>query len=479
MFSAVSLPLWVVLLLVGLALWSVLDHLLVPSVRWMLRKRANKAIDELNTRLSLKIQPFKLTKRKVLTEKILYDPEVLSAIDSYAETENMPRDVAMQKAKRYAKDIVPAFSAYTYFKIGAKLAKWVSTSLYRIRLGYMDSERLSKVDSNASVVFVMNHRSNMDYILVTYLVATNSALSYAVGEWAKVWPIRGLIKSMGAYFVRRNSNNPLYRRVLAKYVDMSTKAGVVQGVFPEGGLTKDGKLQKPKLGLLSYIVADFNSQGERDVVFVPVGINYDRVPEDRIQTSSLTNKDDKVLRKRFTTNFLSRYFLNSLWLRLRGRWFRYGYACVSFGSPISLTEYLKHKEIDFRNLETSKKFQEIDILSQHLMEAVGKVVPALPVSLICLALLRAGNGTFTSFEIKGKTFDLIEEIRRNGAHVHIPREDQEYAVEVGLRMLTLRKLVIKEDDLYHINPKETVLLNYYANSIKHLIEDHVIASASS
>ena len=37
------------------------------------------------------------------------------------------------------------------------------------------------------MIFVINHRSNMDYVLVTYVAATSSALSYAVGEWAKVW----------------------------------------------------------------------------------------------------------------------------------------------------------------------------------------------------------------------------------------------------------------------------------------------------
>ncbi len=49
---------------------------------------------------------------------------------------------------------------------------------------------LAQVDPDATVVFVMNHRSNMDYgALVTYLAADRSALSYAVREWARVWPL--------------------------------------------------------------------------------------------------------------------------------------------------------------------------------------------------------------------------------------------------------------------------------------------------
>jgi glycerol-3-phosphate O-acyltransferase len=60
-------------------------------------------------------------------------------------------------------------------------------------------------------------------------------------------------------------------------------------------------------------------------------------------------------------------------------------------------------------------------------------------------------------------------LRARGAHVHIPRHDQEYAVEVGLRMLLMRHLVLLEDSVYRANPKEQALLRYYANAIAHLL----------
>jgi glycerol-3-phosphate O-acyltransferase len=64
----------------------------------------------------------------------------------------------------------------------------------------------------------MNHGSNMDYVLVTYLASQRSVLSCVVGEWARVWPLSWVIRAMGAFFIRRKSRNPLYRRVLARYV---------------------------------------------------------------------------------------------------------------------------------------------------------------------------------------------------------------------------------------------------------------------
>lgn len=60
---------------------------------------------------------------------------------------------------------------------------------------------------------------------------------------------------MGAYFVRRNSGDDLYRRVLERYIAMATEAGVPQAVFPEGGLSRDGRLREPRLGVLDYTSA--------------------------------------------------------------------------------------------------------------------------------------------------------------------------------------------------------------------------------
>jgi len=475
MGTEISLPVWALAALIALASVALLDRLLIPSVRWALRHRANRAIDELNTRLKLHIQPFKLTKRQVVTDRLLYDPEVLTAIEHYASENGVPREVAMHKAERYAREIVPSFSAYTYFHVGTKLARRVSQALYRVRLGYTNDDALKAVSPDSSVVFVINHRSNMDYVLVTYVAATSSALSYAVGEWAQVWGLRGLIRSMGAYFIRRDSRDALYRKILARYVDMATKAGVVQAIFPEGGLSRDGALRPPKFGLLSYIVSGFDPYGARDVVFIPVGLNYDRVLEDRVLTSAASAQPGDVPRFRFKSSVLGRFIAKNIWLALRGHWHRYGYACVSFGQPISLRDHLAERRIDFRALSASDRQDEIGRFGAKLMSAVGDVVPALPVSLIAFALLDAGY-PLTPFELKGRVFTLINTLERSGAYVHIPRHDRDYAIEVGLRMLALRHLVTQKDGSFAIS--DPALLSYYANAIAHLFA-HTSADVTS
>ncbi len=467
--SSVAIPLWLAILLGALAAIALIDRLFAPAFRWWLRRRVNRAIDELNQRLKLRIPPFKLARRRQLIEQLMFDPGVLKAVEDEAKARDEPKTVALARARRYAKEIVPAFSAYTYFRVGASLARRISTSLYRVRVGAFDEQALYNVPPDAAVVFVINHRSNMDYVLVTYLVSESSALSYAVGEWARVWALQSLIRAMGGYFVRRDSSNPLYRRVLSSYVQMATASGVAQAVFPEGGLTRDGSLRPPKLGLLSYMVSGFDPNGARDIVFVPVGINYDRVLEDRILVAAATTPKGERPRFGFNPVVLTAFLAKSLWLRLRGAWHRYGYACVSFGAPLSLRAYMAARSIDFRALPEARRFAEIERLGQKLMEAVGRVVPALPVSLVATAMLAGGERGLTSFELKGAVFELMRRLQAQGAHVHIPRQDQEYAVEVGLRMLTLRHLVAEADGVYRVNPKETALLAFYANAIAHLL----------
>jgi glycerol-3-phosphate O-acyltransferase len=338
MTQTIELPLWVIVIASILAAIAIADRLLSPAVRWFFRRRVNQAIDELNTRLQLKIRPFGTTRREVLIDRVINDPQVLDAVAEHSRDTGEPIQVAMARAARYAREIVPMFNAYAYFRIGTRLARWIATALYRVRLGYTNTEALSRVEPNSSVVFVMNHRSNMDYVLVTYLASSSTALSYAVGEWARLPVLQTLIRFMGAYFIRRNARNTLYRRILATYVRMATEAGVTQAVFPEGGLSRDGRLRPPRIGLISYIVSA-HDHVPHDTVFIPVGLNYDRVLEDRSLVFEADHQAAPVSTWEKSTRTLAFLFRN-LRLRLAGKWHRFGYASVSFGNPVSVDQFL-------------------------------------------------------------------------------------------------------------------------------------------
>jgi glycerol-3-phosphate O-acyltransferase len=470
MGEPVSVPLWLFLPIAAFALWSLIDRLLIPSGRWLLRRRLNRLIDSVNRRLDVEIKPFQLTKRQVLIDRLVYDPQVVAAANEYARANNLPREVAMTEVYRYVREIVPAFNAYVYFRVGYSIARAIARFLYRVRLGFADERTLGGVPPGTAVVFVMNHRSNMDYVLVAFLAAERTALSYAVGEWARIWPLQQLIRAMGAYFVRRNSNNPLYRRVLERYVHMATEAGVAQAMYPEGGLSRDGRLREPRLGLFDYMLKSFDPGGAHDIVFVPVALNYDRVLEDRTLLRSL----DKEAPRRgawFAARTALRFWLGQLGLMLRGRWFRFGYACVNFGPQISARDWLaanaREARGDLRRLDKDKRFEIVGRLAHDVMGEIARLVPVLPVSLIATVLIEAA-APIDELELKVRAGELMAHLEGKGAKLYLPRDDRDYAIHVGLRMLVLRHLVEEKAGLFTAVAVERPLLAYYANAVAHL-----------
>ncbi len=468
MSASITLPLWLAVVVGGLAAWALLDRLLMPSMRWWIKSRANRVLDEVGRRLKIGIRPFQQIKRQTLIDRLIFDEKVQQAAQAFADARNMPREVALDQVQRYAREIVPAFNAYVYFRIGYWLGKTLSRSLYRVRIGYTDDAGLNAIPEHATVVFVMNHRSNMDYIIASYLAAERAALSYAVGEWAQVWGLQQLIRAMGAYFVRRNSKDELYRRVLERYIAMATEAGVTQAVYPEGGLTRDGRMREPKFGVLDYMLRGFHTHGERDLVFVPLGLNYDRVLEDRTQLLSGDASAPKSSSLRSAGRTLA--FLGSQFgLILRSRWHRLGYACVNFGTPVSVRAWAAARSVDFDHLPREQRQAEVAALGRHLMDQVGQLIPVLPVPLVATVLLQQGERAIGELELKSAVAALVADLEARNARLYLPRGDWDYAISAGLRMLTQRHLVDAQDGLYRTRAEEVPLLRYYANSIAHLL----------
>jgi glycerol-3-phosphate O-acyltransferase len=441
MLSTIAVPVWLLVLILGFAVVSFATNFLFPSVRWFFRRRAEKALSRLNARLDRKIDLFKLAQRSDMVARLAYDQKVVEAAMAHAAEMGVPGEVAFEEARRYAREIVPGFSATVYFGFGTRAAKWLSRLLFRVRVGKVD-QALQQLDPKATVIFVMNHRSNVDYVLVTWLVADRSAISYAVGEWARVWPLSALIRSMGAYFIRRGSRNALYRKVLARYVQMATEEGTTQAIFPEGGLSLDGRVGPAKLGLLSYIVEGWEP-GDRDVVFVPVGLAYDRVLEDRVLVEAA-----KAGTRRFRNRpvRVAIHAVGFLWARFRGRTKGFGTAAAGFGAPVSLRDHLAAGG-------------SVESLGERLMAEIAGVVPVLPVPLVAKAL---GDGAASRDELLARVEALVDRLNAVGAVLKLPPQGLAVTLEEGLTPLVKRGLVT--ESLQPVAGNQA-LLAFYAASV--------------
>lgn len=466
MAKNIVIPLWLAVLLGALLAWAFADRILLPVLRKFFASREERFLERVKERFHILIPAFKVARRRTLIERLVSDPQVLAAVDKYCRDHGTATEAVLKRVRIYAEEIVPEFHAFAYYYLGSLAGLLLARLLYRFRRSYADEAELTKIPPGSSLVFLMNHRSNMDYVLLGYLTQTWAPPSFAVGEWAGFWPLRPLVKSLGAYFVRRGSRSTLYRRVLAAYVQMAVEGGQVQAVFLEGKLSRDGSLQEPKVGILDYILRRFDPAGQRDVVFVPVGVNYDRVLEDRsLVLDQLPGAEKKrgFAAAAVTLRFIGRNLL----LMIRGGWHRLGYAVLHFGLPISLRDTVRSRGIDFRTLVPEVRAFRVGELARELLESVGRAIPVLPVSLVSTVFIQNPGRIYSGLELRAEAEGLIGRLREAGAHVYLPRQSVDYAVEVGLRSLVLRHLVRRDGESYRAESGETILLRYYANSISH------------
>jgi glycerol-3-phosphate O-acyltransferase len=430
-----------------------------------LSRPALRTIHEFRARLAR----YKLQERRIARAELADDPAIAAAVQAHMAEHGMSEETVRRLVSRYLDEIVPNFNVLSYYKVGYNLAKILVNLLYKTSVDYQDEAALERIPKRDVVVYLMNHRSNADYVVVAYVLARGVHVSYAVGEWARAWPLEYVFKSFGAYFIRRKFREPLYHTVLERYVQLITRNGVTQGIFPEGGLTRDGKLRPPKLGLLDYICRTvLDSAFDRDIWFVPVALNYDRVLEDRTLIRELVDVEDRPSRLSQLTTVLS-YLASNTGRLLTGRLKRYGRVAVNFGTPLSLRAWLGSAPTDVLKLPKEQRLAEFERLGREMMMRIGAIIPVTPVPLAAAALLSFEQNVVTKDALLERMDQLRDRLKDvNGKVVRGGTRIAEIW-DRAWRMLKMRRLVVADGSTLVVLPKGRPLLEYYANSIAHLV----------
>jgi glycerol-3-phosphate O-acyltransferase len=328
-----GLPPW--LLALGMALLLAITGMwLLLATRTMLRARLRRWAKRVLLEFRARTDRYKLVARERIREALLRDVRVQAAIREHAAAHGLAEGQVRILVNQYVDEIVPFFNVLSYYKLGYNLSRLLINLLYKASIEFRDQSALDRIPRRDVVVYLMNHRSNADYVVVAYVLARVVSISYAVGEWARVWPLEFVFKSFGSYFIRRQFREPLYHQVLERYVQLVTRNGVTQGIFPEGGLSRDGALRPVKIGLLDYILRTLDDPDfDRDIWLVPVGINYDRVLEDRslIRERIVGGRRPSRLSQ---LSGVASYLGWNLVRLLTGQLRRYGRVAVAFGRPI-------------------------------------------------------------------------------------------------------------------------------------------------
>lgn len=434
--------------------------------RHRFERRARRSVRAVRREHPSRIDRFKLTAKADIRQALFEDEEVTAAVIAHMRETGAGEAATWGKVHEYVEEIVPSFNLLSYYRLGYATARVLVPLLYKVSVGYEAREALDAIPRDSVVLYLMNHRSNADYVVVAYVLSGRVAISYAVGEWARIWPLETVFKSFGSYFVRRRFREALYHKILERYVHIITQNGVTQGIFLEGGLSRDGRFREPKLGLLDYLIRikrdpDFS----RPLYLIPVAINYDRVLEDRSLLREIQAPEERPSRGQQVRDVASYVFKVSTRFLLR-RAKRYGRACVNFGAPLSVDAWLAGNP-GVLDLPREERLSRLKGLADRVMASIAAVMPVTAVCLASTALLRHPETWISRSRWEEILGDLRSVLRKAGAHVIGEERDVSEILDRALVMLTLRRLVTAEGDGFLIDRSQDLVLRYYANAIAH------------
>ena len=470
--GSVNLPFWLFILLLLLAGLGLFHYFLSPWFKRIYYKRTLRTSHILDDKLSHGLSPQAANRRSLWIDKLLSDPEVAAAIDEEIKTGKHDPEQVHKLANQYANELVPSFNVLLYFRLGFWLARGFLRFLYWVKVGYTSERKYDRLDPNSCIVIVSNHRSNFDPFFLIYLASRKAAISYSAGEWARGFPFQQLLQAIGFYIIRRDSGSALYRKILERYVNLAVSNCIPQGLFIEGGLSRDGKMQPLKLGMLNYVIKALDQNGDqskcKDIVFIPAALNYDKIPEDK---TLLAHQEEGFREKSRFYSILSfgKFLLQLLPHVLPHQHKPFGYACVNYGDPISLKQWQQEQGIDLTQCDPAQRKQAIGKLGDELARDIEQHLPILPVSLLSAICLENLDQPISELDIKAKGYELFIQLRKQGRYMLIPKRDEDYALEQALYTLTKRNMITEIDaGLYQPDSRHKAMFEYYRNSLGEL-----------
>ncbi|RAW01673.1 1-acyl-sn-glycerol-3-phosphate acyltransferase [Pseudochryseolinea flava] len=225
------------------------------------------------------------------------------------ETQVKADELLLRIVSRYANEIAGNFKPTSYrftreivkfwfgrLLNGARVKKF--GAIFRNRYTLRDKihivgkvKHLRKLASQGTVIMVPTHFSNLDSILIGWVIHSLGLPAFIYGAGLNLFNIKifaYFMNSLGAYKVDRRKKNVPYLETLKLYSTLAIQKGAHSLFFPGGTRSRSGMIEKQlKLGLLnSTIEAQRNlyldaKPGEevRKIFIVPVSLNYHFVLE--------------------------------------------------------------------------------------------------------------------------------------------------------------------------------------------------------
>jgi glycerol-3-phosphate O-acyltransferase len=403
-----------------------------------------------------------LRSQQEMIEKVLFHNDVLNAIEQIAKEEGVPESQLKRKAYSYYREIAADYSFYV-IRVFEVIMDWV---FKRVFTGITwDPEELKMVREAAqrgTLVLTPCHKSHMDYLILPYIFFKNriNPPHVAAGANLSFFPLGTIFRHSGAFFLRRSFRGlNLYKVVFKQYIKTLVQESYPIEFFIEGGRTRTGRLVYPKPGILHYLIDAIDDNYNKDLVFVPISISYDRVLEEGSYAAELKGKSKQ------------RESVAGVFKSSRVLWRKYGMAYVNFDKPFTL------KDIEAQGFKGNDRVSEA---ANKIIRGINRATGVGPFSLSATAMILMSSKGFSRAGLLEKMKILHGFLSWSNVSFHAKAKEQENFDEIldlVLASYHADKLIEdirfedgqKLEDMYLLKEENRARIAFYKNSISHFL----------
>jgi len=399
-----------------------------------------------------------ISNRRTLVTSILNSHSIKSYIETESNGSQKKIAKLRKKANKYVWEICSDMS-YPFIYLYDRALTWFWNSRYE-NLEVLNFEEIRKIAPSTSLIFSPCHRSHIDYLALSYLLYYKDLMlpQIVAGKNLNLPLVGPLLRKGGAFFMRRSfSNNRLYSVVFYEHLRKLMQRGHSIEFFPEGGRSRSGKLMPPRPGIISMILRSFLGMDEKQVSFVPISINYEKVLEGNSYINEVMGAEKKKenLKDIFS---VFRDFRNYL-----------GEAYLQFGEPINLNALLKEYPQSDYSSEKDWLFKVTPVLGKKIMTNINDSTVVTSTALFSLAILNSDGFSISKKELVSRIEllkSLLGEDKYSAKTIICEKTGEEIINQ-------MRKLgfLSKEDinDRISLTNLEAAKLSFYRNNISHLL----------
>ena len=428
------------------------------------RKLRNNLLEIYNSEKRAILGPV-IKSQQEMMEKVLYHKNVLDEIETLVAEEKISEKKLRKKSYKYFKEIAADFSIL-YLRWLNRACVYLFNRIFNgINYSQEDLKMVREASKKGPLIIVPSHKSHMDYLIISSTFYINKIIPPHIASGANLlfFPMGKIFRKSGAFFMRRTFKGfRPYGVIFRQYVKTLISEGYSIEFFIEGTRTRTGRLSAPKMGTLKYLIEAIEEGYNKDMIFLPTTINYDRILEESSYHTELKGKKKE--------SESTSAFVNSRKLLKR----KYGRVYLSFNEPVSYNE-LREKFGGTEDI-TSK-------VGEYITKRINEIQMVTPFSISTATILLSSAKGFSKEMLKEKITVLDNYLEFAGAKISEVLQDEsnldeiiDYVLESYEEDNIVRKLEsdfekdkgeIALEGYYVLNEDERVRINLYKNSIIH------------